>query len=124
MTHKVIISLATNRFQKANLSKARCCLEEQLSDLRFSSELWTQPVGNAQRRDAYLNQLVAGTTNMDEESLNKWLKQVELNYGRTQAKRLLGIVPIDLDILEFDGQQRHSHDWERPYVKDLLGEIK
>jgi len=115
--------LASNRFQKANLSKARSCLEEILSDLSFSSEHWTQPVGNAQRRDAYLNQLATGTTTLDEETLNERLKQMELNFGRTQAKRLLGIVPIDLDLLEYDGEKRHLLDWQRPYVKELIKEI-
>jgi len=122
MTHQVIISLAANRFQKKNLSKARHCLEEILSDLQFSNECWTEPVGNAKRRDAYLNQLVRGTTDMDEDALNTWLKQTELNFGRTQAKRLLGIVPIDLDLLEFDGEKRHLNDWGRIYVKELMSE--
>lgn len=80
-----------------------------------------KPVGNAQRRDAYLNQLVMGTTELDEEALNTWLKQTELNFGRTQAKRLLGIVPIDLDLLEYDGEKRHLPDWQRDYVKQLMG---
>ena len=120
MTHKVIMSLASNRFQKANLSKARRCLEEILSDLQFTDELWTQPVGNAVRRDEYLNQLATGTTELDEDSLNAWLKQTELNFGRTQAKRQLGIVPIDLDLLEYDGEKRHLLDWQRPYVTELV----
>ena len=115
--------MASNRFQKANLSKARSCLEEILSDLRFSREHWTEPVGNAKRRDAYLNQLATGTTTLDEDTLNKRLKQMELNFGRTQAKRLLGIVPLDLDLLEYDGEKRHLLDWQRPYVKELIKEI-
>lgn len=123
MTHQVIISLAANRFQKTNLSKARRCLEEILSDLQFTDECWTEPIGNAMRRDAYLNQLVKGTTEMDEAALNAWMKQTELHFGRTDAKRRLGIVPIDLDLLLFDGEQRHQRDWQRNYVKDLIGQL-
>jgi 2-amino-4-hydroxy-6-hydroxymethyldihydropteridine diphosphokinase len=118
--HQVIISLASNRFQKTNLSKARSCLEEILSDLKYTDELWTQPVGNAKRKDAYLNQLVSGTTEMEEEALCQWMKQTEFSFGRTQAKRLLGIVPIDIDLMEFDGEKRHQLDWQRPYVKELI----
>ena len=124
MTHQVIISLAANRFQKTNLSKARCCLEEILSDLQFTDECWTEPVGNATRHDAYLNQLVKGTTEMDEKTLNAWLKQTEQHFGRTDAKRRLGIVPIDLDLLLFDGEQRHLRDWQRNYVKNLICQLK
>ena len=123
MMHRVIISLAANRFQKKNLSKARRCLEEILSDMHFTSECWTAPVGNALCRDVYLNQLVGGTTALDESTLNVWLKATELSFGRTEAKRQVGIVPIDLDILDFNGEKRHLRDWERPYVKQIINEL-
>ena len=122
MSHSVIISLASNRFQKKNLSKARCCLEEILSDIHFTSEHWTDPV-NTTRRDAYLNQLARGTTTLDEEALNRHLKQTEISFGRNDAKRQMGIVPIDLDILEFDGQKRYLRDWQRPYIQQIIGEF-
>ena len=121
--HKVIISLATNRFQKKNLSKARYCLEEILSDMHFTTECWTAPIGNTPCRDAYLNQLVVGNTELDEPTLTEWLKNTELSFGRTEAKRQAGIVPIDLDILDFNGEKRHLRDWERPYVQQLVNEL-
>ena len=123
MNHRVILSLAANRFQVRNLSRARQCLEEILPDLHYTREHWTQPIGNSNRRDAYLNQLASGMTTMDEESLNARLKQMEVSFGRSEQKRRLGIVPIDLDILQFDGERRHLRDWERPYVKELLVEL-
>ena len=121
--HRVIISLAANRFQKRNLSKARRCLEEILFDVRFTSECWTAPVGNTLCHDAYLNQLAIGHTELDEPTLTERLKQTELSFGRTAAKRRLGIVPIDLDILDFNGEKRHLRDWERPYVEQLIEEL-
>ena len=123
MTHQVIISLAANRFQKSNLFKARRCLEEILSDIKFTDEQWTEPVGKGCRRDTYLNQLAKGTTEMDEASLNEHLKQIERSFGRNDAKRRLGIVPIDLDILEFDNERRHLTDWGRPYVIQLINKL-
>jgi len=123
MSHRVILSLATNRFQVKNLSRARRCLVEVLHNVSFTKEHWTEPIGNKRCRDAYLNQLAKGTTEMDEELLNEWLKQKETIFGRTELKRQLGIVPIDLDILEFDGERRHLRDWERWYVKELITEF-
>ena len=121
--YQVIISLAANRFQKKNLSKARRCLEEIFFDLRFTSECWTDPVGSTPCRDAYLNQLAIGNTALDEPALTEWLKKTELSFGRTEAKRQSGIVPIDLDILDFNGEKRHLRDWERPYVLQLIKEL-
>ena len=122
MKHQVILSIASNRFQSKNLSRARLCLGEVLQDLHFTSEQWTQPV-NTCRRDTYLNQLATGMTEKDEDELKEWLKQTERRFGRNDAKRRLGIVPIDLDILEFDGERRHLRDWERPYVQSLISEL-
>ena len=121
--HHVIISMATNRFQKKNLSKARRCLEEILSDIHFTAEYWTEPV-NTNRKDTYLNQLAEGDTPLDEAELTERLKSTELQFGRTQAKRSLGIVPIDLDILLYDQEKRHIRDWDRPYVQLLIDELR
>lgn len=123
MSHRVLISLAANRFQKANLAKARRCLSDLLSEAFYTEERWTEPIGSPKRRDAYLNQLVIGGTELDEAALTARLKQMEQHFGRSEAKRRLGIVPIDLDILEFDGERRHLNDWSRPYIQQLITEL-
>ncbi len=120
--HKVILSIASNRYQKSNLLKARQRLEEVVHDACYTAERWTDPIGT-RRRDAYLNQLVAASTPLDEQSLNSRLKQIEADFGRTPTARSLGIVPIDIDILSFDGERRHLSDWTRPYVTTLIKEL-
>ena len=119
---KVILSLAANRFQKSNLAKARQCLGEVFSDVHYTTEQWTEPLSST-RHDLYLNQLAEGLTTVSLEELNSRLKQIETDFGRTPEKRQRGIVPIDLDILEYDGQRYHERDWQRPYVANLIGEL-
>ena len=119
---KVILSLAANRFQKSNLAKARQCLGEVFSDVHYTTEQWTEPLSST-RHDLYLNQLAEGLTTVSLEELNSRLKQIEPDVGRTPEKRQRGIVPIDLDILEYDGQRYHERDWQRPYVANLIGEL-
>ena len=121
MAH-VILSLATNRRQKSNLAKARQCLGEVFSEATYSTEHWTEPF-SSRRSELYLNQLVSATTDLTVEELEKRLKQIEADFGRTAGKRLKGIVPIDLDILQYDNLKLHERDWERPYVSDLLKEL-
>ena len=120
--HHCILSLATNRHQKSNLARARQCLGELLSDMHFTSEIWTQPMNSA-RQDLYLNQLVKAKTTLPTEELIAQLKQIECDFGRTPQKRSLGIVPIDLDLLLYDGCRHHERDWQRPYIQKLLPEI-
>ena len=121
--HHVILSLAANRYQKSNLAKARQCLGELLTDLHYTEEQWTEPL-SAKRRDLYLNQLAEGRTTLTLEELNRRLKQIETDFGRTPEKRQRGIVPIDLDILLYDEQRLHERDWQRPYVADLLQQLQ
>ena len=120
--HQVILSLGTNHYQKRNLARARMCLSEVLTEMTYTSEIWTEPIG-CRRKELYLNQLVRGKCQQPQEVLEKVLKDIEKQFGRTPQKRQAGIVPIDIDILEYDGLRYHINDWQRPYVITLLGEL-
>jgi 2-amino-4-hydroxy-6-hydroxymethyldihydropteridine diphosphokinase len=124
--HHVIISLASNENQEANLEAARTQLTQLLTSVRFTSAIWTEPVNvessmfNVQCRK-YLNQLCEGTTAFGEGLLCEVLKETEKRQGRTRNED--GIVTLDLDLLEYDGVRHHLRDWERSYVKDLIDEL-
>jgi 7,8-dihydro-6-hydroxymethylpterin-pyrophosphokinase len=53
--------------------------------------------------------------------LNEVLKEIEKRLGRTHNED--GIVTVDLDLLEYDGERFYHRDWERNYVKDLINEL-
>ena len=118
--HEVIISLASNENQEANLAKARELLTQLMTEVHFTSAIWTEHV-NSSRKEPYLNQLCKGTTAFGEGLLCEVLKETEKRIGRIKNED--GIVVIDLDLLEFDGQKHHLRDWNRDYVKNLLSEL-
>lgn len=118
--HEVIISLASNENQEVNLAKAREQLTQLLAEVHFTSAIWTEPV-NTNRKEPYLNQLCKGTTAFGEGLLGEVLKETEKRTGRVHNED--GIVAIDLDLLEYDGQRHHLRDWSRDYVKNLLNEL-
>ena len=118
--HHIIISLASNINHEANLAAARTQLTQLLSEVHFTSAIYTEPVGTL-RREPYLNQLCKGTTAFGFNLLNEVLKETEKRLGRTHNED--GIVTIDLDLLEYDGERYHHRDWERNYVKDLINEL-
>lgn len=118
--HSIIISLASNYDQQGNLAKAREQLKVLLSDIRFTKELWTQPVNN-HRQEPYLNQLCQATTNLGANLLSEVLKELEKRLGRTHNEE--GIVTIDLDLMAYDDQQYHLKDWDRSYIKELINEL-
>ena len=120
MEHEVIISLASNMNQEANLAKAREQLTQLLTEVHFTSAIWTTPI-NSIRKEPYLNQLCRGTTTFSANLLEEVLKETEKRLGRTHNED--GIVAIDLDLLQYDDQRHHLRDWGRDYVKNLLSEL-
>lgn len=118
--HEVIISLASNENQEANLAKAREQLTQLMEEVHFTSVIWTEPV-NTSRKEPYLNQLGKGTTAFSDGLLGEVLKETERRIGRVHNED--GIVVIDLDLLSYDGQRHHLRDWDRDYVKNLLNEL-
>ena len=118
--HEVIISLASNENQEANMAKAREQLIQLMMEVHFTSAIWTEPV-NTSHKVSYLNQLCKGTTTFGEGLLCEVLKETEKRLGRTRNED--GIVTIDLDLLQYDDQQHHLRDWSRDYVKNLLNEL-
>ena len=119
--HEVIISLGSNENQEENLTKAREQLTQLMTEVHFTSAIWTEPI-NSSRKEPYLNQLCKGTTAFSEGLLCEVLKETEKLIGRIKNED--GIVVIDLDLLEYDGQRHHLRDWSRDYVKRLIGEIE
>ena len=118
--HQIIISLASNENQEANLQAAREQLTQLLSEAHFTSAIWTDPI-NSIRQEPYLNQLCKATTAFSMNLLNEVLKETEKRLGRTHNED--GIVKIDLDLLQYDEAQYHLRDWSRNYVKNLINEL-
>lgn len=118
--HNIIISLASNYNPEANLEAARTQLAQLLTELHFTHAIWTEPIGSL-RKEPYLNQLCSGTTALGMNLLNEVLKETEKRLGRTHNED--GIVTLDLDLLEYDGERHHLKDWDRPYVKNLINEL-
>jgi 2-amino-4-hydroxy-6-hydroxymethyldihydropteridine diphosphokinase len=119
--HRIILSLAANCNHERNLAEARIRLYGILFATDYTTELWTEPVGSNKARK-YLNQLVFAMTELSIDELSNWLKQNELDMGRTEEDRKAGIVRIDLDLLQYDEQRYHLRDWDRDYVKELIAQ--
>ena len=121
--HRVLILLASNCEQEKNLCNARLALAQILSSAVYTDAIWTEPEGTSPVRSHpqnYLNQLVCAETPLTIDQLNTQLKETEIRMGRTADMRKAGIVPIDLDVLKYDGVRHHLRDWQRSYVQKLI----
>ncbi|MBO7109818.1 MAG: 2-amino-4-hydroxy-6-hydroxymethyldihydropteridine diphosphokinase [Prevotella sp.] len=135
--HSVLISLASNHEQEKNLSEAREALAQVLVSPVYTSAIWTEPYHShishltpltsshpsPHTSHLYLNQLVYAQTDLDCDELNSRLKEIEKAQGRNDEARRQGLVPVDLDLLQYDQQRFHLRDWQRPYIQLLLPEL-
>jgi 2-amino-4-hydroxy-6-hydroxymethyldihydropteridine diphosphokinase len=99
----VFLGLGTNLGdRRANLTSALAALAPQVRVTRCSSLYETPPWGYT-AQPAFLNQVLAGETHLPPVELLAFLKQIEVEIGRTPSFRY-GPRLIDIDILYYDSQ--------------------
>ena len=119
---QIILALGTNSEQELNMGKAREMLVALLGTLRFSKNMWTHPIDIVS--DDFLNCMAIGKTTMSLTALNATLKKIERSCGDTSYKRRKNVVKMDIDTLQYDTTIMHEKDWKRPYILQLLDEMK
>lgn len=65
----------------------------------------------------YFNAVVRIVTVLEERNLQNMFKQWECEAGRDEHARLNKIVPIDIDIVVFNGDTVRPSDFERDYFQ-------
>lgn len=118
----MIFALGSNHNQKDNMAKAKSLLAEAFGDsLKFSKELWTKPIGID--TDLFLNCAGTASTALSKDEAVALMKETERSCGNTEELRRLGIVEMDIDLLQFGGAKYHQDDWQRDYIKTLIKNI-
>lgn len=118
--HTCIICTGSNFNATHNLSR----LEEILCPL-FPDISWGEAVETVAENinstqfltfSSYINRAAAFSTSLNLDELNSAFKEIETKMGRNSEMRLQGLVPIDIDILIFDGVVVRPDDMKRNYV--------
>ncbi len=67
------------------------------------------------RGPAYLNMAVRCTTDMSLDDLQRALRDLEKKLGRRPDSKERGMMPVDIDIVEYDGRVVSPDDFDRHY---------
>lgn len=114
--HRVLISLGSNCQQSVHIQWTSERLCTVLQDVSFSRKLWTADIKGSGHW--YMNRLLKGHTTLTASELEVLLKQLERETGRDKGR-----VTIDADLLLYDKERFHMHDWPRTYVQQLLPDV-
>lgn len=117
--HSACLGLGSNLDAEHNLRTALKRLEESLIVLAVSSA-WQSPAEGSAATD-YLNAALLISTDMDQDKLVSFLKQVEQQLGRVPSNRLS--LPIDIDLLTYDGIAQRPDVWNRAYCAVPAAEL-
>lgn len=122
MSVRILIALGSNHEQKKNVAFAMERLHSFFPSISFSRMLWTEPIGIAS--DRFVNALALADTDKEQEEVERILKQVEKECGRTREEKMRNIIRLDLDLLQWGTVRLREQDWERDYIRLLLQEMQ
>jgi len=117
--NKLLLSLGSNRSPELNIASACSRLEALFPDIFFSEAVYTSPV-DCPCTEPFLNCLACATTVCTLEEVYAMLKDLEEEAGRTPEGKHQGIVPLDIDILQWNEQILKPADMKRDYVREAL----
>ena len=116
MMHRVYIGMGSNTPDATKqMSDAIDWLMTQLDEVA-SSDVYSTPPLSGIGAD-YLNAVATGLTSMSCDQLNLLLKDYEGQAGRTPQSKLSGQVPIDLDIVVWDGTVVREKDFSYDFFQ-------
>ena len=90
-------------------------LSQMLSDFR-SSSIYATPDCHGGAKE-YFNAVVCGSTKDTPQNLEQMCKQYEAICGRDDTMRRNGNVPVDIDLVIYDGRVLRPNDFKREFFK-------
>ena len=116
------IMFGINTDCEANLKSAVSLLRAYFGSIRFSEAIYTEPIGLSDS-GLFLNQVAVAGTNASLEEVRRAVKAMEKRLGRMSDSKQKGKIPIDIDLLLWNGTILKPADWEKEYVQLLFRSV-
>ncbi|MDE6511394.1 MAG: 2-amino-4-hydroxy-6-hydroxymethyldihydropteridine diphosphokinase [Muribaculaceae bacterium] len=107
--------------REGNVAKALSWLTGKMSYFSHSTIYATPDCHGGQRE--YMNAVGMGITGLTSASLERLCKEYETSCGRDSHARSVGDVPIDVDVVVFDGVILRERDYGSEFFLKGLREI-
>lgn len=114
--NSVVISIGSNcKERQEAVQKSIDFLSEKLQSPRASG-CYSTPASNGKDAD-YLNAVLVGDTHDCREKFEALLKLYEVANGRTKLCKQEGVIPIDLDLVVWNGEVVRPADFNKDYFQ-------
>lgn len=122
MNNAVVLSIGSNSADReARMTNCIAWLRDNATLTKLSS-VYNSPASNGKDPD-YLNAVAEIATALTHPELNNLLKDYERQCGRTPQSKSLGSIPIDIDIVMWNGNVLRQKDFAQYYFAKGWNEI-
>lgn len=119
-----IICIGSNHNPASNIKKAVETLSSLFPDIIWGDTVVTAAEGVPVSVPDYHNRAAVFSTSMDVSSLKHRFKEIEKACGRGSDSKSTGFVPLDIDLLQYDGDILKPLDMQKEYVRRALSSLK
>lgn len=120
---ELILGLGSNYDAERNIQMAEERLRSLFPAIRFSRTIRTKAVNMPEGTPDYLNAVAVARTSLPYPALRSVMKGIERLQGRTLELKRQGLVPLDIDIMQYGDRQLKPDDWYRDFNILLLKEL-
>ena len=122
MNNAVVLSIGSNSADReAQMTNCIAWLRG-IATLTKLSSVYISPASNGKDPD-YLNAVAEIATALTHPELTKMLKDYERQCGRTPQSKALGSIPVDIDIVMWNGEVLRPKDFAQYYFAKGWNEI-
>lgn len=118
-----LLMLGSNANAELNIELAKDKISEYYEIVAVSSRITTQAFGK-QYKSGFCNEAIKILSDETAEETKATFKLIETELGRTDLSKKDGIIPIDIDLISWNGSVMHK-DYDRfDFVRKCIDEIK
>ena len=121
MKNEAVIMLGSNT-DISLLFSAKSMLEDWFDVVAVSEIMQTTAIGE-QYQSPFYNQAIRIQTEYDREETIRIFRKIEKKLGRTPESNTEGIVPIDIDLIVWNGEICRDDYYRYDFVKKCVDEI-
>lgn len=120
--NEVILSIGSNVTpRRARVAETLAVMQGLLTDSMASGIYETPEIHGIGR--PYMNAVIYGRTHLDCSGLKAVTKKIEVEAGRDDAARSRGDVPVDIDIVVWNGDVVRPNDFRQSFFRIGAGMI-
>ncbi|KGN86756.1 2-amino-4-hydroxy-6-hydroxymethyldihydropteridine diphosphokinase [Porphyromonas sp. COT-290 OH860] len=123
--HWMVLTIGSNTDAPRHVAYVERALGEHFSVCKATQPVQTAPIDFPYASADFTNIVLVAKTTLSQNEVYTILKQLETDCGRTPQSRQIHpeLVPMDLDLIVWDGEVCKPRDLTRPYVQSGLAAL-